>query len=691
MNVRNKMRCPKLINRYTYLLFSFVYFEVLFRLACMESIFKGFWFPLLCAVLTATSVFLLTDLFKKRTGLVVTTLLLAVIAIFYVSQIIYYSIFGVFFSFASVSMAGDAITGFFKSTLLGIFRATPYILLYALIPWGYYFLSKKVFLKRKLLRYNRSFETTCFLVIEFMIFLVLLPCVRDTTSSYSAYFNQEDPYEMGYYSLGVIRSLETDVLRSIIPEKDVTDALEDDKGKGKVDDADSGVVKPKPGNDQDNDPDKQVPIEYGYNVTEIDFDKLIASAGKDSVKSLHEYFSSQQPTQKNAYTGMCEGYNLIYIVAESFHLASLHEEVTPTLYKMAHEGFYFTEFYNPIWNTSTSDGEFAACTGLFPSGSHSFRSSGSKNMYLCLGNTLKRYGYTTNAYHNHTYSYYERNITHPNMGYTYQGVGNGLEKRMEKIRWTNSDLEMIQITIDPFLTQDAPFHNYYMTVSGHLHYNWGGNAMARKNKNEVAHLNLTTDTGDDFPLAYLATQVELDKAMEYLLRKLEEAGVADKTLIVISGDHYPYGLDQNGPDKYAYLEELVGYKINNDRDLFRSALIMYVPGMKPVTVTKPCSSVDILPTVYNLMGIEYDSRILSGQDILSNSSPLVVFKDNSFITSVGYYSKTDKLFTLNKDVTVTDEFNQEEYIKTIGAIVSAKRSAASKIIDLNYYHILYGK
>ena len=215
--------------------------------------------------------------------------------------------------------------------------------------------------------------------------------------------------------------------------------------------------------------------------------------------------------------------------------------------------------------------------------------------------------------------------------------------------------------------------------------------MARKNKNEVAHLNLTTDTGDDFPLAYLATQVELDKAMEYLLRKLEEAGVADKTLIVISGDHYPYGLDQNGPDKYAYLEELVGYKINNDRDLFRSALIMYVPGMKPVTVTKPCSSVDILPTVYNLMGIEYDSRILSGQDILSNSSPLVVFKDNSFITSVGYYSKTDKLFTLNKDVTVTDEFNQEEYIKTIGAIVSAKRSAASKIIDLNYYHILYGK
>ncbi len=686
------IRLPAFINRYTYLLFAFVYYELLFRFACDHSLIKAVWFPLLCAVLTAASVFFLSDMFKKKVGVVVTTILLSVAAIVYISQIIYNSIFGVFFSFASVGMAGDAITGFFKNTLLGIFYAIPYILLYALIPVGYYFLGKKAFIKRKLLRYNRAFEATCFFVIEFVVFLALLPCVRDTTSAYSSYFNQSDPYESGYYSLGALRSLETDILRSIIPEKDVSDALQNG---GDIKDPNDVIVKPNPDkneNPDEGEPDTQPepPKEYGFNVTEIDFDQLIADTKKDSIKSLHNYFKEQQPTRQNEYTGMFKDYNLIYIVAESFHLASLHEEVTPTLYKMATQGFHFTNFYNPIWNTSTSDGEYAACTGLYPSGSHSFRASGKKNMYYCLGNMLKKEGYTANAYHNHTYTYYDRNVTHPNMGYKYMGMGNGMEKLIEKNKWPNSDLEMMQVTVDQYLSSTSPFHAYYMTVSGHLHYNWGGNAMARKNKNEVSHLNLSTDTGDDFPMAYLATQVELDKAMAYLLERLEQAGVAEKTLIVISGDHYPYGLDGTGDDKYAKLEELVGYDINNDRDLFHSALIMYVPGMEPVEVDKLCSSVDILPTVYNLMGIEYDSRLLSGKDILSNSSPIVVFKDNSFITDVGYYDKSSKKFTYTPGITLADDFNEEEYINEMTKVVAARRSAASKVIELDYFDVLFG-
>ena len=49
------------------------------------------------------------------------------------------------------------------------------------------------------------------------------------------------------------------------------------------------------------------------------------------------------------------------------------------------------------------------------------------------------------------------------------------------------------------LALEAPFHNYYMTVSGHMNYNFPGNAMARKHKAEVADLEMS-----DSAKAYLA-------------------------------------------------------------------------------------------------------------------------------------------------------------------------------------------
>ena len=48
---------------------------------------------------------------------------------------------------------------------------------------------------------------------------------------------------------------------------------------------------------------------------------------------------------------------------------------------------------------------------------------------------------------------------------------------------------------------------YYMTVSGHMEYNFFGNNIASKNKSLVDNLNLSTSAS-----AYLATQIELDRA-----------------------------------------------------------------------------------------------------------------------------------------------------------------------------------
>ena len=70
------------------------------------------------------------------------------------------------------------------------------------------------------------------------------------------------------------------------------------------------------------------------------------------------------------------------------------------------------------------------------------------------------------------------------MGYDYKGVGNGLD--MTKT-WPESDVEMMEKTIPEYIN-DSPFHIYYMTVSGHMEYNFSGNYMASKNKDYVKTL-----------------------------------------------------------------------------------------------------------------------------------------------------------------------------------------------------------
>ena len=103
--------------------------------------------------------------------------------------------------------------------------------------------------------------------------------------------------------------------------------------------------------------------------------------------------------------------------------------------------------------------------------------------------------------------------------------------------WPNSDDEMIEVTTPYYLDRDQPFATYYMTVSGHLNYNFPGNNMASRNKAAVQNLKYSNAVK-----AYIATQIELDKAMNRLLQSLEKSGVLDDTLIVLACDHYPYGL-----------------------------------------------------------------------------------------------------------------------------------------------------
>ena len=420
--------------------------------------------------------------------------------------------------------------------------------------------------------------------------------------------------------------------------------------------------------------------EVKYNVLDIDFDKLISEEKDGMVKSMHEYFKSVMPTKQNDYTGIFKGKNLIYITAEGFDKIAVNKELTPTLYKLVNNGFVFENYYQPLFSVSTSDGEYMVMNSLIPKeGVWSFYRSSNIYMPFGLGNVFKREGYSpVNAYHDHTYTYYSRDESHPNLGFDkYVGCGNGLEKLMNCKVWPESDIEMIDATINDYIDSDK-FMTYYMTVSGHLNYTFTGNSMSYKNRELVKDLSYS-----EHIKAYLAANIELDRALEKLLIYLEDSKKLDDTVIVISPDHYPYGL------KTSELNEISDTDRSDKFEMFHTSLIIYNSEMKEnVKVSKYVSSIDVLPTVYNLFGIEYDSRLMMGRDALSDSEGLVMLSDRSFINENGSYNSiTGEYKSFKSDVSneYVDNMNYEVYQKfTMSSLLLYEKNG----VYLDYYRKL---
>ena len=441
------------------------------------------------------------------------------------------------------------------------------------------------------------------------------------------------------------------------------------------------------------------PTEYAANQMDIDFDSLIANDADDTLRSMDQYFASQTATLQNEYTGYFEGKNLIFITAEAFSYATIDAERTPALYELANNGFVFNNYYQPNWTQSTTGGEFANMTGIIPTwvnGDTAFSASSSNAMPFGLGWMFQTRGYACTAYHNNTYTYYGRNLTHPNLGYNFIGIGNGLE--LQSDCWPNSDLEMMQATIDTqiqnYVDNGTLFHTYYMSVSGHCNYGWSVNDMSAKNKSVM-----DGEEGSETVLAYKASQQELEYALEYLMNALEEAGIADDTVIVLSPDHYPYAMTENSDvDYYA---EMTGIDDNESMTTrYKNTLIMWCGSMdEPVQVDAPVSSVDIVPTLLNLFGFEYDSRLLSGRDVFSpdvevgqtgTDMHMVVFADygggNSWITSAGTYEASLGTFTPAEGVELED---QDAYVAAVSEIARNRFSMAKYIVQQDYYRHVF--
>ncbi|MHB1485636.1 MAG: LTA synthase family protein [Saccharofermentanales bacterium] len=647
---------------------SFFYFEMILILSMDDGIFMtGIIYSLIFSIAEGLLVFLVLTLFNGRLRTFLSGLLIFAITVIFISQMIYYKVFITFYSLYSAAR-GMQVLEFLEDILFVMSDNLRWLILF-ILPFLMFFFIKKSFRPSYIVKWSQKIFVAVIFLVVFGIALVSINLgSKDQNSPYDMYYKNSYPV-YSVLNLGLMTTMRLDVQRSVFGFSPVSGAPDiSDTSSASISQNPSGSPSSS-GASASSASSTTTPVPTKapeFNIMDIDFDKLFSQETDKTLKDMHYYFKNSAPTAKNDYTGKFKGYNLILVTAEGYSHYVVDKNITPTLYKMTHEGFNFTNFYNPVWGVSTSDGEYVATTGLIPKiGVWSMLRSGENHMAFAMGNQLKSLGYATYAYHDHSYKYYGRNISHPNLGYIYKGVGNGLDV---KKTWPESDLEMMQKSIDDYIGSKN-FHAYYMTVSGHLRYSFSGNFIALKNRAIVADLPY-----NEAGKAYMACQLELDRAMEYLLKRLEEAGIADKTLIAISADHYPYGL------KKADLDNLAGHTVETNFELYKSSFILYAKGMAPVTVDRPVSSLDIIPTISNLLGIKFDSRLLMGIDVFSPTDPLVIFLNRSFITDKGKYNAVTKKFELNPGMAV-----DSDYQKRISAEIDRKFYFSAKILENDYY------
>ena len=635
-----------------YWAFALLYWECLLSGAVFHSFgvrIYALGFTLSAALLVTL---VLSFLRKGRFGAEI--FLTAVLTLLYGSQIVYHFIFGTLYSVAMVSRGGEAMTNFWRELLAAMGDHFPWLIA-LLVP-----LALRIFLRKGLKGELRAKGRIVLLALAVALFALTRAGIWQTGTEM---FSDEDYYRSGEIAtnqttqrFGLLTTIRLELTRHAKTEEQDYYIPEETQGENPA----------------------QEPAEVRYNVMDIDFDALNALTEDKKLLAINDYCSKVTGTNQNEYTGMLKDYNLIVMCAESFSPAAIDKDLTPNLYKLTQQGIIFNNYYNTFPNTTT-DGEYALMQGLYPDAGRSKAVSSlyaSRNSYLpfTLGNAFQsQRGVESFGYHNYRGAYYGRNESHPNMGYTMKFAGDGMTFTTN---WPASDLEMMEQSVDDYIGKE-PFHAYYMTFSGHYKYDIGTNEMAKRNWDQVKDLPYSSNAIK----AYLSCNIEFDKAIGYLMERLEQAGVADRTAIVIAGDHFPYGLKDS---EYA---ELIGHDIDGFSK-FKSTLIFWVGGLeKNIVVDEYCCNVDVLPTILNLWGFEYDSRLLAGTDVFSDGTHAAVLVDKSFLTDKVWFNAS----TGEIRYQVPESEIPEGYVENMNQLIATRFSISADILNTAYYNFVFDK
>lgn len=452
----NKQKGKTSIIELIYWLLCVIYEEIIFSVLIFSKFPNSALWMILLSMPLAIALNILCSILPKKANTAITYILTFGVCFIVGAQLIYFRIYEAILSAYSIFNGGQVTE--FITTIFDVMKQNWIGLVLIFLP----FLVLIVLNVLKILKFEKnSFKQIGIKLVAILGLHVLgLVCIN-TINTQGIYSNKNLYYNIHVPTvtanrMGLYTAMKLDIKRLVLGFEENL-AVE--------------VVSVVPEEQNQEETEKEIK----YNITEINFDEIIENESDENIKTMHEYFANQIPTAQNEYTGMFKGKNLIVFVAEAFNNIALREDLTPNLCKLYNEGFQFENFYTPLFPVSTADGEYMTDTSLIPKeGVWSIYKVRNNYMPYSYANVLEPLGYTSNAYHNHTATYYDRDQYIKAMGYdSYLAVGTGLEDRMNTKLWPNSDYEMIDVTVDDYINNEK-FLAYYMTVSRTLKlYNYG--------------------------------------------------------------------------------------------------------------------------------------------------------------------------------------------------------------------------
>lgn len=657
----------KTVQSYLILFIGLTLIEIVFRFVSSYEIFNFSLFRVLISnLIIAIILGYLTSLFSKKTSYILNMLLLFFFSFYAFVQAAFLSHMGVYMSLNASSQLG-AVTSYISEFIESIKPSTyliflPFIVILSIVIFSYY--MHKYFGKKEIFKLKRTmnYQNTIMLLSSLIII---------TLCSYAYAFFLDEKYMMDKYQavspkdlflsasnpglcvkeFGVLSFGAIDVKSKFMPVEDTNIYFAYVDSQKEVD------------------PERSFDDSAWISLNEKETNSVY--------KNLNNYFINNSITSRNEKTGLFAGKNLIVIMMESVNDIIYNKEYFPNFYKLATEGMYFPNNYSPRNTCPTGNNEMSSIIGLYSTTNECTANVYSKNTYFAsLFNLFNNENYYTSSYHNYGEYYYLRSIYHPNMGsQLYQDAEDmNIMWDHDYGNWADDgdliDYYLKDIDAKVDYTSGKKFMSFLTTVSSHRPYN----------STELGdrYLSMTENTNYSMELRrYLSKLKILDNALGSLISGLEERGLLEDTVIVLWGDHQPYGLSEDN------FKEILDRPLD-DLDTEKVPLVIYNKGQEKEVNDSYTSYINLTPTLANLFDLNFDPRYYVGTDIFSEDYlSLVVFPDLSWKNEYAYYNATTGELKY-----YTDFIYEEEKIREINNAIYAKYNASVLAIKYDYFTYL---
>ncbi len=615
-NIFNKLKI--ILKRYA-LLISFVLLTIFYELLGVAVTFHKFYIrdPRILFIYLSLASVLICLLPKQKIRYICCSILLAITGIVNLLFIVVYKMTGTIFDFGMLNLRKDA---------MGIIESLPIPFLFTFL-FGLSFSLYLVFGK-KYLNYLPEIKITklktainLFLIIILIITnVIVVISLNNVTTKASEVERLYEKDELGYTELGITSTVINEFYKGLF-----------------FNNVDMG--------------DEQEIADFLY-------------------QDDHIYYGSKEANPNNIDRS---NYNVITILAESLEWFSFIEDLdkypngynledptvleSPNLYKNLYDFYNRSIVMNQFYAREKTDiSENLSIIGNYPTDAYINYDFPYNTNPFTLPNVLKSLDddILCKSYHNGLRGYYNRNICHLSLGFEEFVDTVTMESKFNMKNYIptgerNLDSEMISSCKEEMFPLDRRFYTYITSITMHGQYTFRNNL---DNKGYYDYLDSIgvkeqfgkgkDDENKNIFRNYCAAALEFDRAIGKLWEILEETGLSKNTIVVIFGDHNAYyqGLSN-------YVKQIYDTNDHHYTELFRIPLMIYVPDMPHQVIDKFCYTADIVPTLFDLLGINFYENMYFGHSIFSDEESILYSRAyNVFITNHIFFPNLNKILYL---------------------------------------------